>query len=624
MSTTDSLRYRPRDVINAPQLRDALVQRSRRRGDPAAVSQWLGNHFWRAMIGSFPNALPVTGAAGWRSCFPGSPMPDWFALVDSEQWYIDPQHPRLLEIEQRIVEFLRFKVQQGEARKLPRISCEQALRAWQQAHARLQQARLQGQCQSQPGNLREVLRTANGRIVEIHGQGDALRMELAYESSCMQHCLGQFADRARLRGGYGEQYAQRIAQRESRVFSLRDPANRPHVTISLERVKGSLCLGQVKGKQNRPPVPRYRADVLAALDHLKLSSHDNADCLRAGLIDLGEPGQPRNVHYSDAVDTPQARMLLVQAPWLAFEQPRPSRAGLWLALAGDESAIIEARDPPMALLAAVLLPAGHWRREDYEGPDSPAWLARLQALAGPAPRVVDWRYRSLGHPLLRWLNRLMRPSRLREAMRWALATTDLKSRALGIFRQANDVPGGALGQARACALLQTTEKEQGSSLQAMVRSQFRASRLKDRALCAWLRAERFDPLDIIAYEAIEGMHLLRLGLAAGRLAPSPGLPLLLLQAQRLRDCFDSWESMARAYSRGRHAIFSRQSPGIERNYRIDREIDAYLQDRQCNWQRLAWDRPALLECEQLARILMQHCRPSHFSHEEPHDSQSLR
>lgn len=70
--------------------------------------------------------------------------------------------------------------------------------------------------------------TPHGRFVELHGSRAVLRAEMAYESFHMQHCLGQFADRERLEGGYGEHYAKPCEEGRLRLFSLRDANNQPH------------------------------------------------------------------------------------------------------------------------------------------------------------------------------------------------------------------------------------------------------------------------------------------------------------------------------------------------------------------------------------------------------------
>jgi hypothetical protein len=64
---------------------------------------------------------------------------------------------------------------------------------------------------------------------------------LDYESSIMQHCIGN--------GGYDTQLTDPI-----KVFlSMRDPKGKPHVTIALS----SGVIEQLSGKQNASPKPRY-------------------------------------------------------------------------------------------------------------------------------------------------------------------------------------------------------------------------------------------------------------------------------------------------------------------------------------------------------------------------------
>jgi hypothetical protein len=64
---------------------------------------------------------------------------------------------------------------------------------------------------------------------------------LDYESSIMQHCIGN--------GGYDGQ----LADPDTLFLSLRDPAGKSHVTIALS--DGSV--DEISGKQNATPIPRY-------------------------------------------------------------------------------------------------------------------------------------------------------------------------------------------------------------------------------------------------------------------------------------------------------------------------------------------------------------------------------
>ena len=70
------------------------------------------------------------------------------------------------------------------------------------------------------------------------------------EGKLMQHCAGS--------------YAADVAEGDAEIYSLRDSDNKPHVTFEVDPRKKELV--QVKGKQNNPPVERYR---LLSLDFLE-------------------------------------------------------------------------------------------------------------------------------------------------------------------------------------------------------------------------------------------------------------------------------------------------------------------------------------------------------------------
>lgn len=69
------------------------------------------------------------------------------------------------------------------------------------------------------------------------------------EGALMQHCVGKDATG----------YAKRVQSENIELFSLRDPQNKPHVTIEVD-ARGAVGRGtveQVQGKQNKPPVEKY-------------------------------------------------------------------------------------------------------------------------------------------------------------------------------------------------------------------------------------------------------------------------------------------------------------------------------------------------------------------------------
>ncbi|MGY3581804.1 hypothetical protein ACVIGB_000125 [Bradyrhizobium sp. USDA 4341] len=76
------------------------------------------------------------------------------------------------------------------------------------------------------------------RFVELKGAIALLR-----EGSCMNHCVG------------GRGYVEAVKNGSTRIFSLRDPSNRPHVTIEVRRTyrRKAFCAVQIKGKGNAAP-----------------------------------------------------------------------------------------------------------------------------------------------------------------------------------------------------------------------------------------------------------------------------------------------------------------------------------------------------------------------------------
>ena len=214
-----------RDVVNAPSLRQAIIRRSAMRRDPADLRRW------------FEHVVAVGSIEAWAVCAGKEPVPNWFraklAAGLRDMVYIDPEHRLLREHELKMVEFLQTRRHRLPPERMQRITVEAATRAWETDHARMQRRQRRGWRPSNPLALEDVVATPHGRFVELRGSRAVLRAEMSYESFHMQHCLGQFADRERLEGGYGEHYAKACEEGRLRLFSLRDANNQPHVTVSL-------------------------------------------------------------------------------------------------------------------------------------------------------------------------------------------------------------------------------------------------------------------------------------------------------------------------------------------------------------------------------------------------------
>lgn len=278
--------YQARDVINAPQIKAAIQIRTHARSDDAEILQWLENHFYRWLIGCFEHATPIQTLADYQQ-LTQHPAPAWLsqklAGADTQLFWIEPDHPQLLNYEHQLREFLYARQGTKLAKKLQRINCQQAFDLWAQEHALIAERRRKGWVPSSGEGLIFRHQLIQGAIFEFDHQSPQLREELAYESYHMQHCLGQFHDQHHLTGGYGEYYVSALKSGQLRIFTLRNQQNNPHVTISLNVGENTLSIEQIKGKQNRPPIIRYARDVLAFLQALQIPVAPHPDCLAMGI-----------------------------------------------------------------------------------------------------------------------------------------------------------------------------------------------------------------------------------------------------------------------------------------------------------------------------------------------------
>jgi len=301
--------YAPRNAINAEAVKAAIDARSKARGDPDPVRAWLVNHLFRHAVSNIA-AVSVTSAAQARDLLGAEPA--WLAArLDAPGpvpiVWVDPIGPELLEVEAQVLEFLRSRGGTRLDGKLELVNCPHALAAWAVEHERMAEYMRRGWRRSHPQALRQVCATPHGHLVELIPGNPALRDEMAYESYSMGHCLGVFADTTRLRGGYGENYAHAVHAGDLRLFSLRDHRGEPHVTMSLLTGQGNLRVDQVKGKQNRPPVAKYRDDVVVSLNVLGVQADEQPeDCANMGIV-FGPTGwQP-----VAAIDDPETLARLI-------------------------------------------------------------------------------------------------------------------------------------------------------------------------------------------------------------------------------------------------------------------------------------------------------------------------
>ena len=335
------LGYAPRNALNADALKAAIAARSRTRGDNDAVRAWLLNHFYRHLVANFEPARPIESIDDARDALGDTSMPAWVhARFGTPQKasdnapapvvWVDPAAPELLALEARLVEFLESRTGTSLDGKLDRINCPQALALWEKEHARIAARIERGWRESQSDALVECLATPNGRFVEFRHDSPLLRAEMAFETYVMRHCLGQFADRQALTGGYGERYAEAIEAKRLRLVSFRDTQGQPHITISLiVRTGGKPEVEQVKGKQNRPPIARYVDDLLACLNALDTNDETPPDCIAIGIVRT-ESGWRR---IEDVTDAASQTKLIGRYPRLFVRLAAPTPAVEWLVAA---------------------------------------------------------------------------------------------------------------------------------------------------------------------------------------------------------------------------------------------------------------------------------------------------
>ena len=571
-----------RDVVNAPSLRQAIVRRSNSRRDPADLRRWFENHFFRWTVGQFEHVVPVVSLEAWAVCAGKEPVPDWFraklAAGCRDMVYIDPEHRLLREQELRMLEFLQARRHRLPPERLQRITAEAAARGWETDHVRMQRKQRRGWRPSDPLALEEVVATPHGRFVELRGSRTVLRAELSYESFHMQHCLGQFADRELLEGGYGDHYAKACEEGRLRLFSLRDANNQPHVTVSLVEDFGEWAVDQIKGKQNEVPLPRYLPDLQQFLNALRPRPNDSADLLGVGLVAQPLPATPEGPsgfayrRFAEVHPVEVRHDLLAVSPSLAAHLPAPDQSTQWLILAAAGAPCVQ----QAAVAAASALTAG----------DAPTTAANLQAwFAGRFPRApsllqeVDGRH---------WLRRLMGPSGQALACEWALAVPE------PLFHRHR-----VTGMARPPVLAAPSQVP--PQQQAVIRKELGLDRGRDTEAIGdfrrdFFRCPEFQAMPdgapqpglawhLLAARAMRQSYVLRLLVSWGLLDETLSWALLLLNAQRVRTCFGGWNEFGQAAARGRTWLASRSGGPVNRTAEV--EWEEFRRDSRA-WRRSDW------------------------------------
>jgi hypothetical protein len=347
--------YQPRDVINAPEIKAQIKKRSLVRQDSDEIRAWLINHFFRYVIGNWQATEPalkklatLTAAQDALSASDKRSVPPWlskrFQGAEKGQrlpplWWIDPASEGLLAVENKLIEFLQARQGTALEGKLQRINALQALALWQTEHAAMEARAANNWRTHEPEAVQEIWRDAHGVLVEFKFDSPHLRAEMAYESQIMRHCLGQFADRRALTGGYGAQYAEACEAGQLKLYSYRTGAasNQPRITISAWVCEGgTVRIDQIKGKQNRPPIDSYRASVLGFLNSLPTSLDTPGDAVNMGIARCGINW--RNI--SEVEDEASQLRLIRRYPALFPQLPHPQPLLQWLVAVTDPKSLL--------------------------------------------------------------------------------------------------------------------------------------------------------------------------------------------------------------------------------------------------------------------------------------------
>ncbi|MDR3054905.1 MAG: DUF1266 domain-containing protein [Zoogloeaceae bacterium] len=627
--------YAPRNALNAGQLKADIARRSRERGDSDEARAWLVNHFFRHLVSNFEPATPIDSLAAARAILAPALLPEWLergwqsreSAHAAPLVWIDPACPQLLALETRLLEFLNSRKGTALEGKLARVNCPQALALWAKEHAEMAEKIERGWRQSNPAALAPVLTTANGAFVELLPQSPLLRPEMAFERYVMRHCLGQFADRKALTGGYGGSYADAIESGKMRVFSFRSGENnhQPHITMSVHvGENGSLRVDQVKGKQNRPPVERYVDDLIACLNHLDANADVASqadeipdDCVIIGVVRIPEGWR----RIEDVTDARLQTALVVRHPSLFSRLTQPSPLLEWL---------IAARAPELFT---------------QHPPQSPALRYALEGGKGEAGRFqtesVPWRGMTAEaaeyHAAHLKANKIKRRRRKKPPLGWSnwlmLVGLFMFGRSLGLptwallccvgcffFKRAVCPPEGVFSERRAFALALALPKVDAmrqtgffepdtpcldDKTVALFRPAFlhymechsTASDDEVRAHLAntlestWFRADLHnlqaadDPRAALAFASVRMAFFTRNALLMGWIDADAAWRTLLLNAQRAQDCFTGWGDFARAYLQGRAQWVSA--------FRADplgsfKEADLYRLLGEDLWKRAPW------------------------------------
>ncbi|MFW2013907.1 DUF1266 domain-containing protein [Acinetobacter bereziniae] len=636
-----------RDIVNAPEVKKTIVERSQRRKDDPEITQWFEKKFFEYVIKHFNPVFHVNSVAAWKICQLPQPIPAWFLKKleqqpDSHMLYIDPLHEQILALEKPLLEFFNSRLKTNLKGKFMKMTYDQVLDAWHKDHEAMKKRLEKGQWDSSEHAISEVLAVDTGRFIEITATGMLLRKEMAFESRYMQHCLGQFANLTELKDGYGEHYVTQKEYGLFRYFSLRDASNKPHVTISLEWDGEAWCIEQIKGKQNQVPVKKYVDDVLLFLNHIQPKNNHNSDCSNLGIIYRPELLDSQQI--DDSVEQQKNSLLHIeQLPYFYFYElsdplvvegivmqnpdlmdlcTQQSSVLQWMMLATNKEEYI--KNPQNILIQQVM----QFNQTDFDQRklNIPLKFEKKKTLPlilhlillpfyliflvlGMLSQIpwIGWIFKILmfvfAIPAMPFLK-----SNADQRKKWALATGDLIYVRNKI--SCDDVDTLMLDDFKnheakfRTHLDQLLKLEQNSQIERLQKIEFF---LKEYFyvgdLYGWYDLnQEVRPYyrDVLVYAHIQKIIMMRLLHQFEYVGEDEAWQYILASAQIIQECCTSWQEMGQYYAQGREIdLIVRHSDYNNYDKSARHEIQQYLEKRSCNWKSLDWNLTLLPELADL-------------------------
>ena len=289
-----------RDVINAAELKAWVKESAGRLTDPQAAT-WYASQLSKFLINRYDGARVAE-----LGDFDGDP-PDWViakfqAGQGKDILYVEPQQ-ELRQQAEGVIDWLNAQTAENNSPNL-RMTWEEAVEAqadWHRDIAR--QSRVTELTADQMLGVVTIMEFDDGyRWVDVQTE-----VCLQHEGTVMGHCVGQ--------GGY----TQGVSDATTKILSLRDGNNNPHATVegvsehpihitadmlnstqadlfidnALEKSFVDMAIRQIKGKENKPVVRKYREYVQEFLTKFQIGKFQYGglnDLENCGLFKLKDGG----------------------------------------------------------------------------------------------------------------------------------------------------------------------------------------------------------------------------------------------------------------------------------------------------------------------------------------------